>query len=159
MKKKEEKLAGFNVWFQSVAGDYAERIGEIDDSDLWSVHSQASDGDLVLFYRTAPQSCIVDIFIVEGPVVQTEAGWKDGLDYMAAIRRICTLEEPLCWKDLKGDDRLGNASFVKMQMQGRHRATDYWHVLLQMIVANNPALAWLQQQYNPNKIRAKPRKM
>jgi hypothetical protein len=26
-----------------------------------------------------------------------------------------------------------------------------------MIVANNPALAWLQQQYNPNEIRAKPR--
>jgi hypothetical protein len=60
-EEKEEKLAGFNVWFQSVAGEYAERIGEIDDSDLWSVHSQASDGDLVLSYRTAPQSCIVDI--------------------------------------------------------------------------------------------------
>lgn len=76
-RHQQKKSAGFNVWFQSVAGEYAVAIGEIDGSDSWSVHSQASNGDLVLFYRTAPESCVADIFVVDGLVVHKEAGWKN----------------------------------------------------------------------------------
>jgi hypothetical protein len=154
MKKILSQHAGFNVWFQPAKGEYAEIIGEIDDSDSWSVPAQSSDGDLLLFYLAAPNSCVFDLFVANGPVKRIDkAAWKGGKpDDMAAIRRVCTLEEPLCWEEMKLDDRLKNSHFIKMQMQGRYLASDYWHVLLEIIVSHNPDLAWLQDQYGPRRI-------
>jgi hypothetical protein len=96
------------------------------------------------FYRTLPEGFIADIFVIVGP-----ASWKNGKDWMAPIRKICTLENPLHWETMKADDRLKYSHFIRGQMRSRYRASAYWEVLLDLIVLDNPDLAWLQTQYGP----------
>jgi hypothetical protein len=129
------------VWFQPVTGKYSEGISEIKKfSDRWSVPPRANDGDLVLYYRTRPDSYVRDIFSVEGQVKHVKAGWKPGYDYMAPIRRVCTLKAPLDFRALKANPHLKDAGFVTGCMQGRPRVTDYWPELHRMIVSRNPGL-------------------
>jgi hypothetical protein len=146
---------GFNASFQPVAEEYASRIGEIDDSDLWSVSQKSTEGNLVLFYRTAPESFVRDIFIIDGPVRRVVAGWKDGYDSMAAIRRIATLSNPLSWKQLKTESKLAQAGFVKSQMQGRPQASNYWAILLDMIVSVNAGVKIRQIHRFGNRIKGR----
>jgi hypothetical protein len=118
-----------NVWFQSVKEEYAYAISNVQKGGIWSVAATAQKGDLVLFYRASPYSSVQDIFYLLSDAREVEAGWKPGLDHMAQIRRACTLKEPIRWKD---------SPFVRMQMQGRFSATDYWPQLYQLIVSHNP---------------------
>jgi hypothetical protein len=142
----------FHVWFQPCANEYAHIIGEIDHSDQWSVASKASENDLILFYRGLPQACVRDLFVVDSPVKRVKAGWKAGYDHTARITRIGTLTIPLTWKEMRAEKRLEGAAFLNGAMAGRPRATAYWRVLLDMMLASNPSLNWLKEDYNPNQI-------
>jgi len=142
----------FNVWFQPCANQYADRIGEIDFDDQWSVASKSSVGDLLLFYRALPQACVRDLFVVDGPVQHVEAGWKEGSDYMASISRVATLAIPLTWGEMRAEERLRGAGFLNGAMAGRPCASAYWHVLLEMIVARNPSLSWLKEKFDPDEL-------
>jgi hypothetical protein len=150
---------GFNVWFQPVGiydnENYADELAAESDVE-WSVPSLAMVGDLLLYYRTAkssePKSCVQDIFRVTSPVEHKKAGWKRGLDYMANIKRVCTLKAPLHLTDLRQNKVLCDAGFVRGQMQGRPRATEYWPELHHMIISRNPSVKRELRKYGPERL-------
>lgn len=143
---------GFNVWFQPVSGEFAEGLATIRVSDQWSVPSQSSPGDLLMFYRTRPDCFVRDVFRVAGRVLHVEAGWKDGRDFMAPIRRVATLKAPLHLAELREHRIVGTAGFVRGQMRGRYRASDYWPELYQMIIRRNPGTKAALQKYGPHRL-------
>lgn len=143
---------GFNVWFQPVSGEYREVLARTKYSDSWSVPSQALEGDLLLFYRTAPDSCVRDVFRVAGPVGYVRAYWKPGKDWMAPIRRVCTLKAPLHLSQLREHRVTASAGFVRGSMRGRYRATEYWPELYKMIVSRNPQVESALKQFGPHRI-------
>jgi hypothetical protein len=146
----------FNVWFQPLANEYAVAISEVNRDEGWSVPSKASEGDLLLIWRSAPQSCVLDLFVVDSPVDRVKAGWKRGYDYMATIARVATLSAPLTWSNMRAETRLSRAGFVNGAMAGRPRASAYWYVLLEMIITANPELAWLAERFCPDHIQRSP---
>ena len=149
---RKEFGLGFNVWFQPVGGQYRETLAGTDSSDCWSVPSQATEGDLLLFYRAAPDSFVKDLFRITGPVGRVKAGWKPGKDWMAPIRRICTLKAPLHLQQLRAHPILKNAGFVRGQMRGRYRASEYWPEILHMMVQRNPAAKRILARFGPERL-------
>src|SRR5262245_48156566 len=133
---------GFNVWFQAAKGEYAEGISELPDSDTWSVALQAHKGDLVLFWRAHPYSSLRDIFeLQEDARYDRSPDWRSEPDYMALIKRVATLDEPIHWDQLKNHPFLRDSNFIRRNMQGRICATPHWPWLYQMISAANPQCA------------------
>lgn len=149
---RREYGLGFNVWLVPVGPDYREELAATNRGSDWSVPSQATEGDLLLFHRTAPDSHIRDVFRMAGPVRHVSAGWKKGKDWMGPIRRVCTLKAPLHFSQLQQHRVLSSAGFVRGQMQKRFRATEFWPELHQMIVARNPSLAAKLKAYGPSRI-------
>ena len=151
---------GFNVWFQPVGrsngNDYAAKLAGIKSRANWSVPSLAMEGDLLLYHRTAKcdglKSCVQDIFRIAGDVQHLTAGWKPGKDYMAEIRRVCQLKAPVHFQDLLDSPTLRHAGFVRGQMQGRPRATDYWPELYRMILSRNRSLEPVLRKYGPERL-------
>lgn len=151
---------GFNVWFQPVSvidgENYADNLGTRKMWDRWSVPSQAMVGDLLLYYRTAKcldqKSCVREIFRIVGPVEHVKkAGWKAGADYAAQIRMVCKLKAPLHLDEMRENKVVCSAGFIRGQMQGRYRATDYWPELYRMIVSRNPRIEPILRKYGPDK--------
>lgn len=149
---RKEYGLGFNVWFQPVGKDYRDRLTSVDHGSSWSVPSQASQGDLVLFYRTAPERHVRDLFLIERPVRKVNAGWRKGQDWMAPIRRVATLRSPVHLSQLREHRVLGTAGFVRGRMQGRYRATPYWPELYRLILELNPGLERLLREYEPSRV-------
>ncbi|MGH7410021.1 MAG: hypothetical protein ACREJ6_03015 [Candidatus Methylomirabilis sp.] len=149
---RKEFGVGFNVWLQPVADESREDLAGTNFSDSWSVPRQAMDGDLLLFYRTAPDSFIRDIFRLTGPVQHRGAGWKPGKDWMASIRRLTTLAAPLHLTQLRHHPILRDAGFVRGSMRRRYRATEYWPDLYTAIVATNPAVAKRLRSFGPERL-------
>jgi len=102
--------------------------------------------------RRLTNTCAI-FFSVEGKVEYVKAGWKPGYDYMAPIRRVCTLNAPLHFSVLRENRHLKDAGFVRGCMQGRPRATDYWPELHRTIVSLNPDLKRLLSALGPDKIQ------
>ncbi len=128
---------GFNVWIMPVSSPYKETLSEINSSTRWSVPSLAHKNDLLLFYHTRPDMCIKDIFKVAAPVQHVKAKWKKGMDYMAPISRVCQLKSPIFLSDLQRDSILKTSGFVRGNLRGRPRASEYWPHLHGMIIRRN----------------------
>lgn len=143
---------GFNVWFQPVGADYKDTLASIDSSNRWSVPSLASEGDLILFHRTSPDSYVQDVFRLAKPVRHVTAGWKVGKDWMGEIKRVCRLKTPLHFAELKAHKVLASAGFVRGQMRGRFRATAHWPDLYAMITERNPSIIKVLKKYGPARI-------
>jgi hypothetical protein len=143
---------GVNVWIQPVSGKWSEYLSKIKYSNYWSVPRLAHNGDLLLYYHASPDKCIKDIFILVSNVEKIKAGWKKGMDYMGAIRRICSLKAPIFLEDLKQHKILKTAFFIRRRMQGRHKATEYWTYLYNMIVQRNPNAERSLRKYAPEKL-------
>lgn len=139
---------GFNVWIQPVSQPYSERLSGINSNYEWTVSSLAHKGDLILFYHTNPESYIKDVFKLTGDVQKTKDKWK----YSGAIRRVCSLKDPLHFRDLKTNKFLKTASFVRGQMQGRPKATEHWPYIYELIVKRNPSLKKMLSKYSPDRI-------
>jgi hypothetical protein len=149
---RKEFGLGFNVWFQPVAGDYRAVIAKRAFAESWSVPSQATEGDLLLFYRTTPDRFVKDIFRVSGPVARVRAGWKAGMDWMAPIRRVSTLAAPLHLSQLREHRVLRHAGFVRGQMRGRYRATEHWPEIHALITGMNPAARKKLGPFGPERL-------
>jgi len=151
---------GFNVWFQPVGkhGDtnYADKLAKRNFWSQWTVPSLAIEGDLVLYYRTArsgePRSCVRDIFRVVSPVVHVKANYKPGFTFMADIRRVCTLGDPLKFSDLKGNKAVRDAGFVRGMMRKGWRASGHWPELYRMITDLNPSITRALRKYTPERV-------
>ena len=146
---RKEFGLGWAVWFQPIAAKY---ISDKEKSGVWSVPSQTTVGDLLLFYRKAPDSFVKDIFRVARPVTHEKAGWKHGKDWFAYARRVAILKAPLDFSQFREDRVLRNASFVRGQMRGRYRATAYWPELYRMIIDRNPSLQKALRRFEPSRV-------
>jgi hypothetical protein len=149
---RKEFGLGFNVWFQPVGGEYRKILAKTKYNSQWSVPSQALEGDLLLYYRTAPDSHVRDVFRLAGQVRYVPAGWKPGKDWMGPIRRVCTLKAPLNLSELREHKVIRNSGFVRGSMRGRYRASEYWPELYDMIIARNPTVERVLRKYGPSKI-------
>jgi len=116
------------------------------------VPPQAGKGDLLLFYRTRPDGFVRDLFRLTGPVVHVPARWKPGKDYMAPIQRVCTLKAPIHFTQLQHHRVLKNAGFVRGQMRGRYRASEYWPDLYRMIIGTNPGVKKALKECGPERL-------
>jgi len=149
---RREYGLGFNVWVVPIRKEYGDEISTIRRSEAWSVPSQASQGDLVLFYRTRPEGLIRDLFRIAGPVELLRAGWKAGSDWFAPIQRVATLKSPLHLDEIKAHPILSTAGFVRGLMRGRYRVTAHWPELLTMIIDRNPSTAKVLKAYGPQRM-------
>jgi len=149
---RKEYGLGFNVWVVGVRGSWRETLDEISYSERWSVPARASEGDLVLYYSTAPDSCIRNIFRLAGRVAYARARWKSGMDWFAPIRRVCSLKCPVHLEELRNDPIAGRAGFVRASMLGRNRVTPHWPRLLAIILDRNPGLKRIFAKYGPERI-------
>ena len=143
---------GFNVWICPVGPKYFNDLSAHTRGGSWSMPSQASEGDLLLYHRTRPEACIRDIFRVDSPVGRVRAGWKPGKDWMASTRRVATLGTPLHFSALVSDPVLREAGFVRGKMRTRSRVTQHWPELHRMILDRNPALEQALRSYGPERI-------
>jgi hypothetical protein len=144
---------GFNVWFQPVAGEFVDTLARTRASSSWSVPSQAIVGDLLLFYCAAPDQFVRDIFRLAGPVKYVRAGWKPGMDWMAPIRRVCTLQAPIHLSDFREHPVIRHAGFVRGRMQGRFKASAYWPELYRLILSRNPGVQKALKAYGPERVQ------
>jgi hypothetical protein len=143
---------GFNVWIQPIKKEWAEILSEKKYGDSWSVANRAHKGDLVLYYRTTPDQFIKDIFAIVSPVEKRKAGYKNGEGRFAAIKRVCTLESPIFFEDLKRHKIIKTAGFVRGSMQGSPKATEYWPYLFNLIIQRNPSVKRSLLEYAPDKL-------
>jgi hypothetical protein len=149
---RREYGVGFNVWFQPVSGEYVQILARLRSDPSWSVPSQAAEGDLLLYYRTAPDSSVRDIFRLAGPVRFEKAGWKAGSDWMGPIRRVATLKAPLHLSEMREHRVLRTAGFVRGSMRGRFKASAHWPELYRMILDRNPSVARALASYGPGRL-------
>jgi hypothetical protein len=144
---------GVDVWIQPVSGDFAAFLAESSYSPDWSVASLAKKGDLVLFYRTAPDSYVSDLFKVDGKVSITRATWrtkgKSERDYSAPIRRVATLLSPIHYEDFQRHSVLKHAPFMRARLQGRPNVTEYWPYIYDMIIRRNHNAKRALSPYEP----------
>ena len=143
---------GFNVWVVPIAGDFRDRISATSASGRWSAPSQASQDDLVLFYRTHPDRYIKDIFRLAGPVEYVQAEWKAGKDFMATIRRVVSLSNPVRLEQLRAHTVLSNAGFVRGGMRSRFRVTADWPELYEFLISKNPSAEAKLKRFGPQRI-------
>ncbi len=147
---------GFNVWVQPIgtAGgvDYGAVLRKTRADGQWSLPRQASKGDLVLYYATAPSSSIADLFRITSPVGHVKAGYRQGKDYMASIRRVCTLKSPIHLRELREHPILGDAGFVRGGMRTRFRVSAHWPELYAMIVDRNPSVRRTLRAFGPDRL-------
>lgn len=149
---RREYGLGFNVWIQPVGEEFKDTISEINSDECWSTSSLAHKDDLILFYHKSPEKMIKDIFRITGDIKTVHADYRPGMDYMGPIRRVCQLDGPIFFEDLKRDKILKTAAFVRGTMQGRPRATEYWPYLYNMILRRNSSLKTVLSKYNPENL-------
>jgi len=141
------------VWIMAVGNGYKDKLSEADEWD-WSVPSKSHAGDLVLFYYTAPESCIKDIFVINGQYSKRKSGsWTiKKTDVFANISRIASIRSPLSFEEIKTDKTLSNSHMVAMQMQGRFDVTGEWYRIYHMLIVKNPKLKKDLSDFSPEKI-------
>ena len=69
---------------------------------------------------------------------------------MGPIRRVATLKSPLHLDSLRADTVLKNAGFVRADMRGSQRLTEFWPELHAKILRQNPALKRPLKKYGPD---------
>jgi hypothetical protein len=142
---------GWNVWFQPLGPDWQlPRRGEREE---WSVPSRAGMDDLLLVYRTSPESQVRELFRVASDVRTVTAGWKKGKDWMADVERVATLRTPLTWRRMQQIRSLDGAGFLRGAMAGRPPASTYWPALYRELVRTNPNATKALRRYPPERLR------
>jgi hypothetical protein len=93
-----------------------------------------------------------EVFKVASAVKFLRAGWKQGKDWMAAIRLVCRLKAPLHLAELKQNPVLKHAGFTRGGMQGRYRASEHWPELHRMLIARNPGIKRELLKFGPDRL-------
>jgi hypothetical protein len=142
------------IWVMAVGNDYKEELSAVEDEWEWTVPSKSHAGDLILFYYNAPESCIKDIFVINGQYSkQIPGSWTiKKKDVFASISRISSIQSPLSYKEIKTDAILSNSNMVAMHMQGKFNVTGEWKRLYDLIITKNPELEKELSDFSPEKI-------
>lgn len=150
---RKEFGMGFNVWIMPTNAPYKESLEKINSDNRWSLPSQCHKDDLILYYFTRPEKFIRHIFVATARSQRVTAKWKTGKDYMGSIRRVCYLNAPIFFEDLRNHQILKSAHFVRGQMRGRPNATEYWTYLYDLIVRRNPTAKKELRKFAPENLR------
>ncbi|HPC94258.1 MAG TPA: hypothetical protein PLU87_04890 [Sedimentisphaerales bacterium] len=143
--------AAVKVWIQPVRKDWWQSLDEYDEMS-WGLSKRATPGDLLLMYRCSPEKRISDIFILQGELSRSKAGWREGDCYAGWIKRLCSLPAPIFWEDMRDHTILSTSYFVRGRMQGNLLVSEYWPHLHAMIVARNPRLDKTLARYAPERM-------
>jgi hypothetical protein len=99
---------------------------------MWSVPKVSNVGDLILMYRTIPDSHIRDLWEIVGPFEETDWGHE------AQMRNVERLGRPIEFIDFKKNRLTRGLGVVVRRFQGKTDITDYWHLFYDMIIDRNP---------------------
>mgnify|MGYP001419927624 CR=1 FL=1 len=130
----------FDVWLVSISGDFREEVSNIrektEDGCPWSAPRRALKGDLILMYRTSPDSRIQDIFVLAELAKFHPEGWGEGPTWMAPYRRVAKLEKPITLDNFK---QRKNKKLKKLEylLRGRQKISKYWPDLYEFILKQN----------------------
>jgi hypothetical protein len=149
---KQYHGAHLKVWIQPAQKDQQVELDE--HSKLsWALSKHSTEGDLLLMYRASPLCGITDVFRrVSTDLERGEAGWRPGKANFAEIQRICKLDSPIFWEDLKTHPRLKTSSFVRANMQGNHHVSAYWPDLYQMLFDRNSKARKILSRFAPENL-------
>ncbi len=128
---------GFNVWIQPVIRSQWGALNH--DQMEWGLSKRAHAGDLLLMYRCHPDAKIEDVFTLTGDLKRAKAAWRKGECFSGTIQRVCRLPKPIMLGQFRVDRFWKTASFIRRNMQGNLRVTEYWPELYRLIVAQNPS--------------------
>jgi hypothetical protein len=143
-----------NVWFIQALKTQQQSIDRVKVCN-WSMSRQAVRGDLMLMYRCSPVSAVTDVFEHISPdgLQLGEAGWREGEAYYGKIRKICHLDAPIHFSDMKNHRVIKNSTFVRRSMQGPHnQATEYWPYLYESIIRRNPSVKRVLEKWSPERL-------
>lgn len=146
---RKEFGLGFNVWIRPLHPEWKSDLRASGGLGSWSVPNRSSPGDLLLYYFTSPDNCMTDICQMTGNVRRLKAGYKPGLDFMAPIRRVCMLASPVFLADMKRHRVLQTAGFIRANVRGRQRVTEFWPYLYDLIVRRNPSVQKRLAKFDP----------
>ena len=156
---------GRNVWILPTKPEYQgnfESVRPRGKAYWWSMPAVAKVGDLLLMYRAGGNAdarkydedpdllqSITHLFRVTSPV-RRHAKWK----WIADVRPVGKLREPLRLEQMMKDRVLKTAPFIRRNMIGRTRATPWWYRIHELIVRlnPNPALTRALADYDPEKL-------
>jgi len=129
----------FRVWIQAAVKSEQHWLDEEDRTD-WVLSSRATEGDLLLMYRSYPTCSIPDVFRFCGTGKVYSGGKRKGKFFSGDVERICKLDAPIFLDDMRNHKILRSASFIRANMQGRGGllVSEYWPHLYAMLYARNP---------------------
>lgn len=118
----------------------------------WNVPKSSEIGDLLLMYRSAPQSAVCDLWRVEGGhqrfARNNRKGRKPGIQ--AKIRRLAVLKNPLTFAHLSRHPATRELVIVGMKFRGKSDVTEEWPQLYDQIVATNPSVRSALHEFCPD---------
>ncbi len=135
---RQEFGVGRNVWLQPYEPGQADRMTH-EPLRGWSSPASAAKGDLLIVYRSRPDSRLEHVFkLTSSPYVG--AHWNDDSRdaVYADFARVGDLPTPVGLSVLKSDAGLRHAPFVRSSVQGPQRITTWWPALRRLIVQLDP---------------------
>jgi hypothetical protein len=151
---------GFNVWLMPVQPKYQDDLDKYPSGE-WSVPGQAHKNDLLLFYCSGTgNKCFRYVYrCLDRAHYVSRAAWKRRVgiasktksDFRAPMRRVSKLEAPVFLEDLRRHPVLKTAGFVRGDMRGRMRITEYWPYLYEMMVRRNPRAKGTLRKFAPER--------
>ncbi len=139
------------IWFFSVGKESWEKLDKQKKLFNWTCLPQSSKGDIVLWWRTAPDSSFRDIW-----VITSEVRSDPKLGCVADMKLIKRLKTPLKVEHIKEDIELIKSNFVRSNFRKPCDVTRYWADIYRLISHLNPELKKPLLDYfsfEPKKIR------
>jgi hypothetical protein len=118
------------------------------------VPRNARPGDLVLYYKTAPNCYLDDAWKVTTEVTPERAGYKRGTGFFADIRRICDFDAPIHLRQLKDHPVLRTAGFVRGCIRGPFKITSDWPEMYRTLTDRNPSCRAELEPFGPARLWA-----
>jgi hypothetical protein len=122
---------------------------------------RVAKGDLVLVYEWSPKRWFRQLYAIGNEVdggktefiykINAWVGNKDNSpSYCHAVRRVCTLREPLHYKAIEADSRVAaNAVFSGTL---NRKITEHWWRIYEIIIRKNPELAAVLEEFSPSRV-------
>lgn len=131
---REEFGVGSNVWLQPYEPSQADQMTRKKVRG-WSSPASAAKGDLLIVYRSRPDSRLEHVFkLTSAPYVDAHWARPGRKAVYADFVRVGDLPTPVALSVLKADAGLCHAPFVRSSVQGPQRITAWWPALRRLIV-------------------------
>lgn len=155
---KQADSPGWRVWIQPYREEWYEGLDESMEEGFWSVPRKAQKGDLVICYVSYRWSCFAHIAEIASQPVYRRAEFRAGLAYMAHLRPVCRLDDPVRFRELRTHPVLKKANFVRAGVVMGFDATPFWPHLRRLIVQKNRTVGTPLATYESGHAQPSPRR-